>query len=138
MNISDSNLSFIKQQIAKKIDYSTPYYGNNKNCSGVITDRSSFPYTRLYRGKWDSYTPNIVSNQAGYRYIPNSIEKYIPHIPSTLPPTFPEPSNYSVPRKPSHCFELACSTNLPCFKNVIPNPREENITNTLNSVNISP
>jgi hypothetical protein len=113
---------YIRKQIDKKIDYSTPYYGRNYDIFYSKTDRDCFPYTRVYRGRYNVDTPIIVNNRPGYRYIPKHVESFSDsYIPSTLPP-FKDPPHYSEYKKPSFCWQVPCSTTLPCYRN-ISNPK---------------
>jgi hypothetical protein len=61
-----------------------------------ITD-IKFPYTRYFRGVYDSDTPCVYDRQAGLVF--NYIE--------------PKPQVVKVD-KPNWCFETACSTRTPC------------------------
>lgn len=86
-------------QIAQKNLYGKAFYATNLDVGETITDRDNFPYTRFYRGQYQSSEPVIDARQAGYRFV--SKRCY------TTQPEFATPY-------PNYCFESACSTIYPC------------------------
>ena len=94
------NIQNLSNQINHKLS-STPYYGTSNDTSKTLTDMDNFPYTRFYRGVYNSTMPIVIEREAGWRpiykncYIPNKCENPIEY--------------------PNHCFESACSVVYPCY-----------------------
>ena len=51
--VNSANISSIRHQINMK-NCSTPYFGTINDAESVITDMDHFPYTRFYRGVYNS------------------------------------------------------------------------------------
>jgi hypothetical protein len=66
----------------------------------VITDMDHFPYTRFFRGVYNSTNPVVLEREAGWRPRRNACYSV----------------NYCNDKGPypNHCFETACSTVYPC------------------------
>lgn len=95
----NENKFIVKNEIIKKIG-NCPYIPNLNITREIKTDMDHFPYTRWYRGVYNSDKPIIMDREAGWQIIDN--DKYI-----TL-------SNEK-DEKPNHCFQAPCSTIYPCF-----------------------
>ena len=99
---TNNNISSVRNQILmKKGPY--PHYGTSTQANSILTDMDHFPYTRFYRGIYDSPNPVVFEREAGWRPQRDSCYK----------------SNSYKPKNtyPNHCFESACSTIYPCHKN---------------------
>ena len=97
--INDSNIESIRKQIEKK-NGTEPFFGTMDGAKSVITDIDHHPYTRFYRGVYNSSDPVVFEREAGWRPIHNNCYRTI----------YTEKSEY-----PNHCFESACSTVYPCY-----------------------
>jgi len=85
----------------------------------ITTDMDNFPYNRFYRGLTTCTEPRIFDREAGHR--PLRQELYRPAVQEPVPPPF------------QGCFQIPCSTILPCTPDTTkykPNPNA--------CVNISP
>lgn len=75
MNCSEN---FVKQQINMKNSHQ-PYLANTNMVNHSITDMNTFPYTRFYRGNFNS-NPTIFDREAGYHQrsptISNNVRVY--------------------------------------------------------------
>jgi hypothetical protein len=69
----------------------------------ITTDMDIFPYDRFYRGMVDCSSPRVFDREAGHRR----------WSPSCYTPQF-DPSVIT-PRKFEGCFQIPCSTILPCI-----------------------
>jgi len=92
------NKRFVEHQMAQKAGY-LPYY-QNQAVGRVMTDMDHFPYTRYFRGIYYLDEPVVMDREAGYREMESY--KYFRDPPD-------EPCPY-----PTHCFQVPCSTILPC------------------------
>lgn len=90
----------LANQIKNKLS-SNPYYGTSNDVQQTITDMDHFPYTRFYRGVYDSHQPIVMDREAGWRPIVKNC--YIPNKCA-------DKSLY-----PNYCFESACSVVYPCY-----------------------
>lgn len=97
----DANVAEVRSQIFLK-QGCQPYYGTMNGAESVITDMDHFPYTRFYRGVYNSSDPVTMEREAGWRPTRNpcysggaSCDREGPY--------------------PNHCFETACSTVYPCY-----------------------
>ena len=98
--ITNSNISSVRKQIDLKKG-SDPYYGTINQADAIITDMDHFPYTRYFRGVYDSSQPVVFEREAGWRPQRDSCYRNNQHN---------KPNPY-----PNHCFEAACSTVYPCY-----------------------
>lgn len=113
---NEINRQYVSSQIQLKNSYHPyHYYGNDKK---IITDMDHFPYTRFYRGIYNESVPIIWEREAGYHKLENRNYEYTPI--------------FSI-QKPQNCFQLPCSTILPCQPSSKPSLSMNN-----DSVNISP
>lgn len=69
----------------------------------ITTDMDIFPYNRFYRGMVDCPSPRVFDREAGYRRWNQTA--YIPHFDPAI----------VTPRKFEGCFQIPCSTILPCI-----------------------
>lgn len=101
-NITDSNMKFVRDQIAQKINYNMPYYARTNEVNQCLTDMDEFPYQRYFRGQADKSYPIVHDRAAGWR--PRFDKMY-------------SPTPYLVPKAPpvDYCFEAPCSTVYPCY-----------------------
>lgn len=97
--VSDENITSIQKQIYMKNGYN-PFFGTVNGAESIITDMDHYPYTRFYRGVYNSSLPTIFEREAGYR--PRNDTCYI--VKKCL-----QSDKY-----PNHCFKSACSTLYPC------------------------
>ena len=88
----------LSNQIKNKLSYN-PYYGTSNDTQQTVTDMDHFPYTRYYRGVYNSHQPIVMDREAGWRPIVKTC--YIPNKCADK-----KESNY--------CFESACSVVYPC------------------------
>jgi hypothetical protein len=97
-----NSIESLRRSIARKIS-PNPYLANNNSVRNVITDMDHQPYQRFFRGVYYYPDPIIFEREAGYR----AIEKGC----------YTSVSENIADEKPDHCFELPCSTILPCRTN---------------------
>jgi hypothetical protein len=97
-NITDSNIETIRRQILQK-QSPNPFYGTINMAENVITDMDVFPYTRFYRGQYNSHDAVSFERETGFRQIKNAC--YTPFGVTPVQPTV-------------YCWQLPCSTILPC------------------------
>ena len=101
--VTNTNISFVRNQIHLKKGHD-PYFGTINQADAIVTDMDHFPYTRFYRGVYDSSQPVVFEREAGWR----------PQRDSCYSVNKCNQSNQSNPY-PNHCFESACSTVYPCY-----------------------
>jgi hypothetical protein len=98
--VTQNNVLYVREQIAKKLNYDMPYYARQQDVRRPVTDMDEFPYQRFYRGRYDINEPVVFDRDAGWR----------PRFDGCYKPQFVmEPTS-----TPAHCFETACSTVYPC------------------------
>lgn len=91
----------IRAAIAAKLSYAAPYYGRLGDVVRTETDFDTFPYTRFFRGVYNSPEPAVYSRRAGYRVLENA-----------------EYACAQAPRDtyvPDLCFSAPSSTTYPCY-----------------------
>lgn len=98
--LNEHSIETIRKQIARKIS-SNPYFANNETVINSVTDMDHTPYTRWFRGVYYYPNPIVMEREAGWRPIKNSCYNLV------MPPS-PEVD-------PHHCFEVPCTTTLPCY-----------------------
>ena len=98
--MDDANIISIRNQIKLKKGYN-PYYSTMNDVESVITDMDHFPYTRFYRGVYNSSDPVVFEREAGWRPTRDFCYEGGKCV---------EKGYY-----PNHCFEAACSTVFPCY-----------------------
>lgn len=97
-----NSIEFLRRSIARKIS-SNPYLANNNSVRNVTTDMDHQPYQRFFRGVYYYPDPIIFEREAGYRVIEKACYTSV--------------SENTPDEQPDHCFELPCSTILPCRNN---------------------
>lgn len=95
------NISFVQDQIAKKLNYNRPYYASYE-IKHILTDHDHFPYKRFYRGNHTSSKPIVMEREAGYRA--RQDDCYVPQVVITS-------------HKPEYCWQTPCSHVKPCRPN---------------------
>lgn len=103
--VSDENITSIQKQIYMKNGYN-PFFGTVNGAESIITDMDHYPYTRFYRGVYNSSQPITFEREAGWR--PRRDACYSVNKCSKL-------DDY-----PNHCFKSACSTVYPCKQKSFP------------------
>lgn len=96
-------MDVIQKQIEESMNSEGGYFPNPQEIYKVQTDINVFPYNRFFRGSPDSTEPIIWEREAGFQEI--------------LPQTF-ENSRLFLGEEPKRntCFQIPCSTVLPCNK----------------------
>lgn len=89
----------LQAQIAQKVQYGKAFYANNLDVGYTVTDMDHFPYTRFYRGEYQSPEPVIFNREAGYRFVSQRCYDTQPEFATPYP---------------NYCYESACSTIYPC------------------------
>lgn len=97
--ITQQNIENVRKQILMK-QSDTPFFGTINNVAEEVTDFDHFPYTRFYRGAYNSADPISLEREAGFRPIMNGCY------------TSKQCSSHNI--TPNHCFEAACSVTYPC------------------------
>jgi hypothetical protein len=98
--LNQQSIENMKQQIRLKTS-PNPYFATNKTVLNTITDMDHFPYTRYYRGVYYHPDPIVMEREAGWRNINNSC--------------YEQRKDIQKEEEPKHCFEVACTTNFPCY-----------------------
>jgi hypothetical protein len=96
---TENSINSVKNAISRKIS-SDPYFANQNTVKNSITDMDHQPYQRWFRGVYYFPDPIIMEREAGFRPIHNKCYKI------SQPATENE--------RPDLCFEIPCSTTLPC------------------------
>lgn len=99
-DINTQNVDNIRYLINKKKGYK-PFFATATDTSAVLTDLDHFPYTRFFRGEYESDRPIVFEREAGWRTTENKCYKNQDPI---------KPLNNN-----KMCFEAACSTVYPCY-----------------------
>lgn len=99
-HITDDNIKSVRNLIKMK-QSSDPFYATGNQVTNTITDIDHFPYTRYYRGVYNSSKPVVFEREAGWRPLHNGC--YTANFPN-------KQDAY-----PNHCFASACSTVFPCY-----------------------
>ena len=94
-------MNIVKKQIQNMIQTDGPYFPPPEEIYQTTTDINEWPYPRMFRGNPRSFEPIIWDREAGYQKIIN------PVLNATWQPPF-------LPNTPNMCFQLPCSTILPC------------------------
>jgi hypothetical protein len=113
---TQNSIDFVRQEISRK-NSSIPYLANNIAVTNVVTDYDHWPYNRWYRGVYYYPEPIVAEREAGWRPIHNSC--YSVNIP-------PEPEP-----QPHNCFEVACSTTLPCYPEYLSKETDKSALNVM-------
>ena len=109
--LNEKSINSIQRQIEMKTS-SDPYFATNKTVLNSITDMDHTPYTRWYRGVYYYPDPIVMEREAGWRNINNTCYtvKKDPYVDET----------------PKHCFEVACTTNFPCYPSYLAKYADKN------------
>ena len=99
--LNQNNVQNVRKQIACKQGY-LPFFGTIDNAEAEITDFDHFPYTRFYRGVYNSSDPVVIEREAGWR--PRQNQCY----------QVSECGKQKAPY-PNHCWESSCSVTYPCY-----------------------
>jgi hypothetical protein len=102
--INETSIESLRYAISRKIS-SQPYLANNNSARRIVTDMDHQPYQRFFRGVYYYPDPVIFEREAGYRPLKDSCYRTVSH------------GSGVVDEEPEHCFELPCSTILPCRPN---------------------
>jgi hypothetical protein len=97
-----TNVMNVKNLIQRKKD-SYPFIATSNDVSTTITEYDNFPYNRWFKGVYNSDTPFIAEREAGWRI--RDDECYNKNINERCS---------SIDHKPNVCFQIPCSTVLPC------------------------
>lgn len=100
--LNETSIESLRGAISRKIS-PMPYLANNNSARRIVTDMDHQPYGRFFRGVYYYPEPIIFEREAGYRPINDICYRSVSH---------PEKDE-----EPEHCFELPCSTILPCRPN---------------------
>ena len=100
---SSANIQRIQEYIRKKNKGYFPGIAPATLLVPISTDMDNFPYNRFYRGMATCSSPRVFDREAGYRPWRQDLYQ---QLPSTLPPPGPRPNG---------CFQIPCSTILPCM-----------------------
>ena len=93
-----NNIEWVRQGIQNKIAYAGTVPGSN--LAPILTDMDHFPYTRYYRGMVSCDKPRVFDREAGRRQWRD--EMYTDLTPPIKPVEY------------QGCFQIPCSTILPC------------------------
>jgi hypothetical protein len=97
--ITNNNIMIVQKMIELKKS-NKPFITANNYASTIINDYDNFPYTRWFRGVYNSERPIIAEREAGWRIRNDSCYNYVNEKKESM--------NFS------HCFEYPCSTVFPC------------------------
>ena len=104
--LNNQNYDNVHKMIQNK-NSSCAFFATSANAESVITDYDHFPYSRWFRGKYNSDVPIIAEREAGFRRRNDSCYKMIRCGDAPM-------------EKPRICFQYPAGTNFPCV------PCEEN------------
>lgn len=93
----------IQNEIWKKVQ-GDPYFATRSTTQISQTDMDHFPYTRFFRGVYDSFDPVIHSREAGYRHKSGCYDRYVLGD-----------DRFRRPIYPNHCFQMSNFTVTPCY-----------------------
>lgn len=99
--LNQNNIENVRRMIARK-QMSTPYISTVQEASSILTDMDHHPYGRYYRGVPEYSEPIFFEREAGWRIVNNECYSGEPQFSK----------EYALP--PVHCFQVPCSTVLPC------------------------
>lgn len=99
-DINTQNVENVRYLINKKKG-NKPFFATIDDTSAVLTDMDHFPYTRFFRGEFESDRPIVFEREAGWRPTENNCYKNQDPI---------KPLNHN-----NICYESACSTVYPCY-----------------------
>jgi hypothetical protein len=91
--VTEKSITYVRECIAKKNNYSKPYYCRQGEAMNVVTDMDHFPYSRYYRGIYSNPNPIVMDREAGWRN----------HDDECYKPKY----EYEIPY-PNHPFKSSC------------------------------
>lgn len=91
----------IKKQIEQSISSESGYFPSPQEIYQVQTDINQWPYQRYFRGKASSTEPIVWEREAGFQEI--LLQSSVPSI-----------IGFQNEIESSMCFQIPCSTTLPC------------------------
>lgn len=97
--INNHNIEYVRRQIEAKKSHK-PYIGTIEDTLNIVTDMDHNPYTRFYRGIYNSHDPVVFEREAGWRAVKNNCYRVACNQKQSYP---------------NHCWESACSTTYPCY-----------------------
>ena len=97
--INNNNIMSLQKLIELK-KKNQPFFATSEDASNIITDFDHFPYTRWFRGIYNSEKPIVIEREAGWRNRNDLCYSY----------TNDKKENFTI----NHCFEYPCSTVFPC------------------------
>lgn len=97
-------MNIIEKQIQESIQSTSGYFPPSQEIYKVQTDINVWPYNRYFRGSSSSDNPIIWEREAGYQEI-------LPQKPIQSILTFQKEPSLNT------CFQMPCSTTLPCQSN---------------------
>jgi len=100
-----NNRQVIEQQIRQKVHSVGAYFPDPNLIYKVHTDVNVFPYNRFFRGKEGSTSPHVWEREAGFSEIITSRDTT-------------NDVNQSVIHKSNTCFQIPCTTILPCVSDI--------------------
>ena len=106
--VPEQNVSNVRQLIRMKQNSGDPLAATAELVKRVRTDYDHFPYQRWFRGRYNSSIPIIAEREAGFR-VRNDACYDGGCGPCGGPCCAPTSDNM-----PQLCFQVACSTTLPC------------------------
>lgn len=98
--LNEQSIESVRKEISKKTSH-RPYFANSQTVDNSVTDMDHHPYTRWFRGVYYYPDPIIMEREAGWRV--RQDQCYSLNIP------------YTPESDPQHCYEIPCSTTLPCY-----------------------
>ena len=107
-NINSRNVQNVRYQINNKKGYNV-YYSTDQTNKNVITDYDTFPYSRWFRGEYNSEIPIIAEREAGWR--PRNEDCYS----SSFIKNEKQKKHHDI--NPKHYFQPACSIVYPKYVN---------------------
>lgn len=98
-------MNIIQKQIQDSLQSSSAYFPPPQEIFNVQTDINIWPYNRHFRGSPSSQEPIIWEREAGFQEIlpQKSIQTLL---------------SFQKDPHPSTCFQIPCSTTLPCQSNL--------------------
>jgi hypothetical protein len=101
---NQNNIENVRMMIAQKKS-NTPFHATQAHAGSIITDYDHFPYTRNFRGVYDSSDPVVNEREAGWRARHDSCYKV------------EIPKHDNIPYS-NLCFSNDCSVVKPCHQHV--------------------
>jgi hypothetical protein len=98
--INELNQLNVRNMINKK-NTNCVFYGTTCDAESITTDYDHFPYTRWFRGKYNSEDPIIAEREAGFRRRNDACYKLVK-------------CKAELDQKPRICFQYPAGTNFPC------------------------